>query len=134
MTETQKPGRPTDAKPDEWQRDLNPNPMAGQNVGPEASRTEKNAPTAYDIKELHEVLSDYTDDELKQIPVMPEGSRLQQGATYINLATPECKEFTAMGGMEVGADDWYVSKAEVDYQLWNRLTGVQNPERLDYEA
>jgi len=35
-----------------------------------------------------------------------------------------------MGSMEAGSDNWYVPKTEVDYQLWNRLTGVQNPERL----
>ncbi|MBD2247419.1 hypothetical protein [Nostoc sp. FACHB-888] len=38
---------------------------------------------------------------------------------------------TAMGGMEAGSNNWYVPKTEVSYQLWNRLIGVQNPERLD---
>jgi hypothetical protein len=32
--------------------------------------------------------------------------------------------------MEVGPDNWYVPKSEVDYQLWNRLIGVTSPERL----
>ena len=27
----QKPGRPNDRQSDQWQEDLNPNPMAGQN-------------------------------------------------------------------------------------------------------
>jgi len=62
--------------------------------------------------------------------VLPQGSRLEQGAKYIDLKDPERKEFTAMGSMEAGSDNWYVPKTEVDYQLWNRLTGVQNPERL----
>ena len=35
--------------------------------------------------------------------------------------------------MEATANHWYVPKTEVGYVLWNRLTGVQNPERLDYE-
>jgi len=26
--------------------------------------------------------------------------------------------------------NWYVPKASVDYQLWNLLIGVQEPERL----
>lgn len=73
----------------------------------------------------------YTDDELKQIPVLPQGSRLEQGATYIDLKDSERKEFTAMGGMEASADNWYVPKTEVSYPLSNRLIGVQNPERLD---
>lgn len=36
-----------------------------------------------------------------------------------------------MGGMEAGANNWYVPKTEVSYWLWNRLIGVENPERLD---
>lgn len=134
MTETQQPGRPIDAKSDEWQRDLNPNPTAGQNVGLNTAGAEKNAPTAHDIKEVHRLLNNYSDDELKRIPILPSGTRLKQGAIYINLATPECKEFTAMGGMEAGPEDFYVPKSEVDYPLWNRLIGVQDPDRLDEEG
>ncbi len=129
MAEMQKQGRPTDQKQDEWEQDLHPQPMAGRNYGLEGPQTEKNAPTAYEIKELHSVLQGYTDDELKQIPVIPQGTRLQQGAKYIDLMDPERKEFTAMGGMEVGPENQYVPKTEVDYQLWNRLKGVQNPDR-----
>jgi hypothetical protein len=32
--------------------------------------------------------------------------------------------------MQAGANDRYVPKSEVDYQLWNRLIGIDNPERL----
>jgi hypothetical protein len=127
---TEKVGRPSDRKPDEWQQDLNPQPMAGQNYGLEGTHPEKDAPNAYEIKELHSQLEGFTSDELKQIPVLPSGSRLEQGATYIDLIDPERKQFTAMGNMEAGPDNMYVPKTEVDYQLWNRLTGVQNPERL----
>ena len=129
MAEMQKQGRPTDGKPDEWDRDLHPNSMAGINHGLEGPQTEKNAPTAYELKDLHNLLQEYTDDELKQIPVLPQGTRLQQGAKYIDLSDPERNEFTAMGGMEAGPENKYVPKTEVDYQLWNRLKGVQNPDR-----
>jgi hypothetical protein len=129
---SEKGGRPADAKPDEWQQDLNPQPNAGRNVGLEGPHPEKenDAPNAYEIKELHNLLEGYTADELKQIRVLPQGSRLEQGAKYIDLNDPERKEFTGMGGMEAGPNNWYVPKTEVDYQLWNRLIGVQNPERL----
>lgn len=130
MSQQQKTGRQKDQQPDEWQQDLNPNSMAGQNVGLEGPHPEKDAPNAYEIKELHSQLKSLTSDELKQIPVLPSGSRLEQGAKYIDLMAPERKEFTAMGSMEAGPDNCYVPKTEVDYQLWNRLTGVQNPERL----
>ena len=127
---TEKIGRPTDQKPDEWQQDLNPNLMAGQNVGIEGPHPEKDAPNAYEIKDLHNQLEGYTSDELKQIPVLPRGSRLEQGATYVDLRDAERKQFTAMGNMEAGPSNWYVPKTEVGYELWNRLTKVQNPERL----
>jgi hypothetical protein len=32
--------------------------------------------------------------------------------------------------MEAGPENWYVPKSEIDYQLWNLLIGVDNPERL----
>jgi hypothetical protein len=130
MAQQQKTGQPMDQQPDEFQQDLNPNPMAGQNHGLEGPHPEKDAANAYEIKELHSILEGYTSNELKQIPVLPQGSRLEQGAKYIDLMDPERKEFTAMGGMEAGTNNKYLPKTEVDYQLWNRLTGVQNPERL----
>jgi hypothetical protein len=131
---THKVGRSTDGKPDEWEQDLHPQPMARRNVGLEGLHPEKenDAPNAYEIKKLHRLLEGYIDDELKQIRVLPQGSRLQQGATYIDLNDPERKEFTAMGGgMEAGSSNWYVPKTEVSYWLWNRLIGLQNPDRLD---
>lgn len=130
MVEMQKAGQPTYRHPDEWQQDLNPNPAAGQNRGVEGVAPEKDAPTAYDIREVHRYLQDYSDNELQQIKVLAKGIRLQQGATYIDLKDPERKEFTAMGHMEADDEHWYVPKTEVGYLLWNRLTGVKNPERL----
>lgn len=131
MPETQKPGRPTDGKPDEWQHDLNPNPNAGQNIGLQGSPPEKSTRNARDLKDVHRYLEGFTDDELQQILVLPEGSRLKQGATYVDLLDPERNEFTAMGGMEASDNNWYVAKSETSYEIWNRLIGVQNPERLN---
>jgi len=48
---------------------------------------------ASEIKDLHSVLQDYTNAELKQIPVLPQGSRLEQGAKYIDLKDPERKVY-----------------------------------------
>jgi hypothetical protein len=122
--------RPGMQHPEPWRQDLNPDALAGQNVGPAAPHPAKDARTAYDLKAAHRRLEGFTDDELKQIPVLPEGTRLAQGATYVDLRAPERREFTATGDMEAGRDNWYVPKSEVDYQLWNRLIGVRNPERL----
>lgn len=117
--------------PDQWQRDLNPSHMAGQNVGQASGTVEHALPTAYDVKEVHRTLNDgFADDELKQIPVLRPGQRLQQGATYVDLSDPERREFTAMGDMEAREDGWLIPKQQVPYSLWNRLTGVDNPERI----
>ena len=118
--------RPGEQHPEQWREDLNPNRMAGQNVGigDQPSRT------AYDLKDAHRMLEGITDDGLQQIPVLWPGTRLEQGATYIDLRDPQRREFTATGDMEAGRDNWYVPKSGVDYQLWNRLIGIDNPERL----
>ena len=124
-----------EAENEYWQQDLNPDLMAGQNVGMAGPHPEKDEGirTAYDLKPLHRRLEGYTDDELKGIPVLNPGSRLEQGATYIDLRQDDPEEITAWGDMEASQENWYVPKSEVDYQLWNRLIGVDNPERLGEE-
>lgn len=62
--------------------------------------------------------------------MLPRGSRLEQGATYIDLAKDAPEEFTATGDMEATTDNYSVPKSAVDYTLWNRLIGVDHPERL----
>jgi len=127
---TSLPPQPGAQHPDEWRADLNPNPLAGQNIGAAGPHPEKDAPTAYDLKDLHRRLRELPDDDLKQIPVVPQGSRLEQGATYIDLAQDEPHEFKATGAMTAERHHCFVPKSEVDYQLWNRLIGVTEPERL----
>jgi hypothetical protein len=116
--------------PERWRDDLNPDALAGANIGTAGPHPELDSATAYGRKGLHQQLRNYTDDELKQIPVLPEGSRLEQGATYIDLAADAPQEFTATGGMKAEANNCYVPKSAVDYTIWNRLIGVRNPERL----
>ena len=126
---SQKPGTPSDKQSDQWQEDLNPNPMAGQNDGVETNQEGRYDLTAYDIEELHDRLNDFTEDELKQIPILKPGTRLQQGATYIHLNDPQRQEFTGMGDMSVEENNLIVPKSRVGYQLWNRLLGIENTER-----
>ena len=63
--------------------------------------------------------------------MLPVGSRLRQGGTYLDLSDPQRRPFTAMGGMIAGEDNYYVPKDNIAYTLWNRLIGVTNPDRLD---
>jgi hypothetical protein len=51
---------------------------------------------------VHRRLGNMTDDELKLIPILPEGTRLEQGATYIDLAHLDDGELTARGDMLTG--------------------------------
>jgi hypothetical protein len=125
---TDKQFEPGTHHPERWQNDLNPHEMEGVNDS-RSQFVDQQRIMAYDIKELHERLPDFTDDELRQIPVLAEGLRLEQGAVYIDLNASSCHEFKAAGKLEAGRENWYVPKSEVDYQLWNRLIGVENPER-----
>src|SRR5919198_6715617 len=94
--------RPGQQHPEGWRDELNPNRMAGQNVGLDNPHPEQASRTAYDVKDAHRRLSGITDVALKQIPVLPTGARLEQGATYLDLHEPEPREFTATGDMQAG--------------------------------
>lgn len=104
--------------PEPWRRDLSPNHMAGQNIGPEPDMPR----TAHDVKDAHRALRDFTDDELKQIPLLEAGTRLQQNATYLDL---DQGEFTATGVMYAHAGQKLVPKDAVHYETWNRLIGEE---------
>ena len=127
---TRKVYRPEDKHPEPYQQDLNPDAAKGINWGLVGEHPEKENPrTAKDIKPIHHLLHDFHDDELERIPILPPGTRLEANAHYINLRELEPAEFKAEGNEEVGPDDWVVPKAEVDYQLWNRLIGITDPDR-----
>ena len=128
MTEKQyQPGSP---HPEEWRRDLNPDEQAGQNAGQGQPIGASDAASAYEVKEIHRQFHGSSDDELKRVPIVPRGSRLKQGATYVDLQDPQLREFTATADMTAHEQRWYVAKSEVDYQLWNRLIGITNDKRL----
>jgi hypothetical protein len=113
-----------------YDRDLRPFNEAGEDHGPLASSNEY-ALSAEDIKGLHYTLADLTDDELKSIMILPAGTRLEQGAKYIDLSDLARGEFVAMANMTAEEGHYYVPKKDTDYLLWNRLNQVSNPARLD---
>jgi len=104
--------------------------MAGQNLGMANPHPEQTSRTAYDLKDAHRMLEGLTDDALKQIPVLWPGARLEQGGVYVDLRDPDRREFKATGNMSADDDHWFVPKHGVDYELWNRLIGIDNPDRL----
>ena len=104
---------------------------AGPNVDRSDIHPEKEHPrTASDVEEAHRQLIGWTEDELKQVPLLPVGARLDQGATYVDLRDPARREFTATGDMQVPPDGLYVPKSEVDHRTWVRLLGVRTAERI----
>jgi hypothetical protein len=111
---------------DSFQQDLNPNTMAGQNIGATGRHAEKRSRTAKDVKPVHARFQDWSDADLAQVPILPAGARLEQNATYLNLAAVNPTEITATGGMTASEGDLYVAKSDVPYQLWNRLLGIRD--------
>lgn len=101
-----------------YEGDLNPNHMAGQNIGERVATV-----PAADLKDVVSMLaSEFTMDELRQISVVVHGTPLEQGAKYVDLADGGRREMTAMGSMKAEADQWLVPKQETPPAYWNRLT------------
>jgi hypothetical protein len=120
-----------DAEPAaDFTRDLNAHDRTGEDHG-ENQTLLPGAVSADEIKSMHTVLADLTDNELKNITILPAGTRLEQGAKYIDLRHLEQGEFVARSNMVADVDNAYVPKKETDYLLWNRLNQVETPARLD---
>ena len=116
---------------DEFERDLHPHMLTGMHHGESGPLPAQEGLTLYDFKDVQRLLHGLTDDELRGIPVVREGSRLEQGATYIDLRDENAREFKATAEMVAGPDNLYVPKNNVHYVMWNRLRGVHDPKRLD---
>ena len=106
-----------------WQQDLNPNHLSGQNIGQQSDAQVESEWTAFHLRKRGLDLGSVNDEQLKQVPVLAEGERLQQGATYIDLKHEPVEEFTARGDMTASEDNAYVPKDRVPYEIWNRLIG-----------
>ena len=134
MTEANIPKQtqPKDREPDSFDQDLHPNMNAGVNDADTGANPEQDAIPASEIKEIHELLPNFSDDELGRLRIMPEGSVLEQGATYFDLRHADRGEFTAERPERVGPYklNMFVPKQVVDYEVWNKLRGVDDPERL----
>lgn len=67
-------------------------------------------------------------DELARLTVLEDGTRLEQGGTYLDLNDLEAGPFRALGGQEAGPGKRYVAKRDTDYELWNKLAGDREVE------
>ena len=116
--------------PDEWERDLNPKRMEGQNFRSSPVASDPGARTAADIKALVGKLTQFTEDQLAEIPIVPVGARLKQGAVYMDLRQPAPVPFSATGEMVAQEINYYTPKAEMPYEHWNRLVEFLSPGQL----
>ena len=113
--------------PSRWQKDLNPKRLQGQNVGPHRADDIKPR-SAADIKELTRTLAELSTDELKDIPIVATGTRLEQGAIYLDLRNPARGPFQATAEMFSTEENLHAPKAEIPYELWNRLVSILCPD------
>lgn len=121
--------KPQDARkhPFPYERDLNPDHLGGQNIGLPFDYI-----MAADRKDLTRAaeLEGFTMDELRQIPTMPAGARLERGKAYLDLRDARRLPFHATDDMVVGIESWVVPKSETPWPLWNRLLGITDPARM----
>jgi hypothetical protein len=113
--------------PAEWNHDLNPERMAGQNYRGAPVGNDPRARTAADIKALSGKLTEFTHDQLAEIPILPAGTKLKQGAVYLDLREPAPAPLTATAEMVAEETNYYTPKAEVPYEHWNRLVKLLSP-------
>jgi hypothetical protein len=116
--------------PAEWRDDLNPERMEGQNIGASSKLNDSGARTAADIDVLAGRLGEFTRDELSQIPIAPAGTKLKQGAVYLDMRIPAPVPFAATADIKATEMNYYAPKAEIPYQLWKRLVEALGPAKM----
>lgn len=113
----------------EADHDLRPLGDADQHFGEIPIDRVAHERTAADVKGLHTRLGQLTRDELRRIPLLNAGTRLQEGETYLDLTQLDTGEFIAGEGRVVQPGDEIVAKHELDYQLWDYLSGQAESSR-----
>jgi hypothetical protein len=79
-------------------------------------------------KTVVEKLPELDQDELSRLSVLGPGTPLEQGSVYLDLQNRARGPFKAIGGQETGTSEKIIAKSMTDYELWNRLTGGDDPE------
>ena len=126
-----KPPQFEEKHPPGWRDILNPTHMAGQNIGGTSIESDPAVIHARDLKDVDALLPGFTDSELREIPILPPGHRLENRATYVDLNDPDRQPFTATDRMVAARGSLLVPKAEVPYQYWNRIIGLTGPRRTE---
>ena len=89
---------------------------------------------AADDKEIYRLLPDWDRGDLDQLPVLEEGTRLEQGGVYIDLRDRAGGPFKALGSESAERPHLYLATRDLDYERWNRLTGGADSVRIERPA
>lgn len=73
-------------------------------------------------KDVVNALPELTDDELGRLSILPVGTELDQGGTYLDLNQRKQGTFVVHGARSVEPSERIIAKKTTDYELWNRLT------------
>lgn len=111
--------------PTRYAEDLNPDYMAGQNIGSSGPDSVDRGPYASERKDLVDSLVEFNKNELDQIPLVRAGARLKRNATYLDIRIRGERPFTATGDMFAPEGRCIVPKAETPDDLWKRLLARQ---------
>lgn len=114
-------------RPDESSDDLNPNRIDRQNLASSSASSGLRAHTAADIEVLASRLDSFSRDELSRIPILPVGTKLAQGAVYLDMRIPASVPFTATAGTKATELNYYAAKTQIQYELWDRLVEALGP-------
>ena len=110
---------PTGTRPrDEFDDDL-----GRDDPGIQSGSHEDDSRSAADDRSLQARLGGLDAGEIERLSVLQEGTRLEQGAVYVDLNDPTPTPFHALAGDVAGAANRYVAKRDTDYELWDRLVG-----------
>ncbi len=90
-------------------------------------RAQMESVAAGDDKTVVDALPELDQAELATLAMLPAGTPLEQGAVYLDLNDRDRGDFKATGGQVVEPSDRIVAKKATDYELWNKLTGVERP-------
>jgi hypothetical protein len=83
--------------------------------------TRAGARTARDVRADHRVLLSFADADLEAMPLVPEGTRLDRRAWYLDLHDPARADFIAEGDEIVEPGQHVVARSEVGVDLWDEL-------------
>lgn len=98
-----------------------------QHTGQQAMMpTSEDDRNATDEKGVYDLLhaAGWHKDEIRRVLLVPRGTRLKMGGTYLDLRNPAAGELTAHGEEEVH-DEWLVAKRDEDYEIWDKLKALR---------